>query len=269
MGESRIRRCAGLLPVFLALWTLSACSSGSQASSGTSGGDNAAAFAPIGGAADPRAAWQQEAATQAEADRQRQNTRQTPQRTDATGRPIGRPEPAREQPAAPYMGAHTRVTWEALAVERDRFANPRFGRKPTRGAMMTQKIVLVNASHPEAQVNRMGRSVRENKGVAVGAIADDEMDLFVRGLEQQGFFRLARPTGGIQCHFDNQDARGRITVERGGESVSLLSVRGQGLDASTKQIPAMYSTVKQSILLLRNQVPTLSVVGARRDPLNR
>jgi hypothetical protein len=255
-----------MLPALLALWTLTACSAGSQSPGGASGGGGTAAYAPLGGEEDPRAAWQQDAARAGE------SARSAPQRTDATGRPIDRPsdrpEPARPAPAA-FGDAHTRVTWEALAVERERFANPRFGRRPTRGALMTQKIVLVNASHPEAQVNRMGRSVRENRGIAVGAISDAEMDMFIRGLEQQGFFRLARPTGGIQALFSGDEARGRVTVERGGESVSLLSMRGQGLDPSTKQIPAMYSQVKQAILVLRNQIPTLSVVGARRDPLSR
>ena len=265
MGESRFRRLAGLLPALFLLvvpWTLAACSSGSQGSGQAAAGGGTAAYAPLGGEEDPRAAWQREAAPPG-----------APQRTDATGRPVQRSEPAQDQPArnqpAPFAGAHTRVTWEALAVERERFANPRFGRKPTRGALMTQKIVLVNASHPEALANRMGRSVRENRGVAVGAISDEEMDMFVQGLEQQGFFRLARPTGGIESLFANEEARGRITVERGAESVTLLSVRGQGLDATTKQIPAMYSQVKQAILVLRNQIPTLSVVGARRDPLAR
>ena len=58
--------------------------------------------------------------------------------------------------------------------------------------------------------------------IAVGAIADADMDLFVRGLEQQGFFRLARPTGGIESHFSDPNARGRITVEKDGRSLSLL-----------------------------------------------
>ncbi len=266
MGWSRIRRIAGLLPVLLALWTLTACSSGSGARGGAPGGgsaaSSAAAFAPLGGG-DERPAWEREAVCE---------PAQPEPRRDATGRVRERPEPARAQAPAPAQatgGPHTRITWEALAVERDRFANPRFGRKPTRGALMTQKIVLVNTSHPEAAANRIGRSMRENKGVAVGAISDEEMDMFVKGLEQKGFFRLTRPTSGIECHFSNDDARGRITVERGGQSVSLLSMRGQGLNPSTKQIPAMYSQVKQAILVLRNRIPTLSVVGARRTPLSR
>ncbi len=69
--------------------------------------------------------------------------------------------------------------------------------------------------------------------------------------------------------FDGETARGRVTVERSGESYTLLSMRGQGLSDSTKQIPPMYSQAKQAILVLRNRTPTLRVVGARRDPLSR
>jgi hypothetical protein len=162
-----------------------------------------------------------------------------------------------------------KVTWEALATERELLENPRFGRRPQRGALPTQKIVLVNASHPDARANRVGRVAREDRGVAVAAVADEDMDLFVRGLEQRGFFRLARPTGTLERFFADPDARGRITVERGGDSVTLVSLRGQGQNEATKAIPPMYSEVKQAIIVLRNQTPTLSVTGIERDPLRR
>jgi len=244
MGESRIRRYAGPFAALLALWTLAACGSGPGASqAASSGGSSTALYAPVGEGLERPPPW-------------------------AAPVPDGAAPGAQPGPAQP-AGLQLRVTWEALAVERDLYENPRWGRRPQRGAIQTQKIVLVNETHPEAQAARLGRSVREGGGVALGAIADADMQMFVQGLEQQGFFRLARPTSSVEGLFDNETARGRITVERGGESVTLLSMRGQGLDANTKQIPAMYSQVKQAILVLRNRTPTLSVVGARRDPMSR
>lgn len=250
MGESRIRRYAGLLAALLALWTLPACSSGGGGNSKS--GSSTALYAPVGGGERPLP-W---------ANR--------PSEAAAPQAPPAQAQPAATQPAqAPLAGLALRVTWEALAVERELFENPRFGRRPQRGIVPTQKIVLVNETHPEAQAARLGRSMRESAGVAVGAISDEDMKTFVQNLERQGFFRLARPTSSVQHLFDDDNARGRITVERGGESMTLLSMRGQGLDNTTKQIPAMYSQVKQAILVLRNRTPTLSVVGARRDPITR
>ena len=44
-------------------------------------------------------------------------------------------------------------------------------------------------------------------------------------------------------------------------------MRGQGLSPQTKHIPALYSKAKQSVILLRNATPTMSVVASSRDPL--
>ena len=73
----------------------------------------------------------------------------------------------------------------------------------------------------------------------------------------------------VQHLFDDETARGRVTVEVNGESRTLLSMRGQGLQESTKQIPALYSEAKRAVIGLRNQTPTLTVMGASRDPMSR
>lgn len=251
MGASRKGRwIAGGLG-FLVLWTLSACGSGpggAARGSATSGGaGGSAAYAPLG---DPGAGPGRATASQP-------GDRPSPQAAESVAH-----RPAR-------TGPEIRVTWEALAVERERFANPRVERRQQRGVLHMQRVVLVNESHSEAKANRSGRATRQNVGVAVAALPDADMVAFVRGLERRGFFRLARPTSGVQHLFDGESARGRITVERGGESVTLLSLRGQGLNPATKAIPAMYSEVKQAVLVLRNQTPTLGVVSIERGSISR
>jgi hypothetical protein len=130
-------------------------------------------------------------------------------------------------------------------------------------------VVLVNESHADALASKAGRCVPQSQGVAVGTISDQDMEVFLRGIEQRGFFRLARPTGAMQGLFEDSNARGRITIERAGQSYSLVSMRGQGLNPQTKAIPAMYSEVKQAVMLLRNQAGGMSVVGFTRDPMRR
>jgi hypothetical protein len=268
MGESRIRTVAGFSLLVLVVLTTAACASGSGGTSGAGGkpsGDGSHAFAPLSDVGQP-APWDSTA-----------RLRKPDARPQAQPR---RPEVAPDEdlasqpPRAIATGPHLRVIWEALTVERARFRNPtirdpRFNQRSRAGILHTQKIVLVSESHPEAKANLKGRAVRENKGIAVAAIADAELARFVQGLERQGFFRLARPTAGVEPLFDSETARGRVTVERDGQSYTLLSMRGQGLNDATKQIPPMYSQAKQSILWLRNQTPTMRVVGASRDPLAR
>jgi hypothetical protein len=151
------------------------------------------------------------------------------------------------------------VTWEALAVERDQAENPRFGRKASNAAAQAQRIVLVNESHPEAQRTKRGLTGYTKDGVSVAVLSDRDMSLLMRGFEQAGFGRHARSTDAMEPLFDKDDARGRVTVERDGRSLSIVSMRGQGTNPSTREIPALYSQLKQSIAALRNQTPTLSV----------
>jgi hypothetical protein len=168
----------------------------------------------------------------------------------------GEGAPAADAPRGPAR-PETRVTWEALAVERDQAENPRFGRRPQQGAV-SQRIVLVNESHEEARATR-GRTARTKGDTTVAVVSDEDMELLVRGFQQAGYFGVARPTQGMERLFDDPQARGRITVERDGQSVTIVSMRGQGLAPETKRIPAIYSDLKQAIAMVRNRTPTLNV----------
>ena len=88
----------------------------------------------------------------------------------------------------------------------------------------------------------------------------------VSALERLGFYKYAQPTGSLQPMFLSDRARGRITVERDGKSMTLLSQRWQGLRDETKQIPGIYSDAKQAIVALKNRSPTLRVRGATVEP---
>jgi hypothetical protein len=173
------------------------------------------------------------------------------------------PGKGKEPPAS-----QIRVTWEALAVEREQLENPHV-RGVRIGLIPNHEIVLVSESHPDAKANMLGRSAVEHKGVAVAALSDQDMMLFVRGLRSRGFFRVAWPTSTVESLYESPNARGRITVDQGGESYTLVSMRGQGENPTTKDIPALYSEAKKSIILLRNRTPTMSVITSGREPMRR
>jgi len=167
------------------------------------------------------------------------------------------------------VAAHgIRITWEALAVERDLVANPRLGRKPQQGVLPDSKIVLVSDDHPAAIGRQKGRaSTREADGSQVAVLGAEDLHLFVRGLREAGFFKVARPTDGVAPHFDDSEARGRVTIEVDGESRTLLSLRGQGTQESTRDVPRLYSQAKQAVATIRNQTPALSVVTTGGQPV--
>lgn len=158
------------------------------------------------------------------------------------------------------------MTWEALAHERYLYENPKYGRTPIGSAQPEFRIVLVNESHPEAGQIRQGR-VRSSTNAGSGVITDREMRDFLQGLEKIGYFRAAASTMAQTRFFDDERARGRVTVERQTGSVTLLSMRGQGLNASTKHIPGIYSQAKQAIAFMKNQARTLTVETIGRDPV--
>ena len=269
MGESRNRPIweGGL--TLLVLLTLAACGSGPQgaqrAKGGAGGGASGSAdYVPLSHTDEELPPWA---------------TNPPPGcRPDRGAPPRGQPErcaPDRQRPPeqapAPCIpsGPAIKVVWEALAVERDRFLHPRHGRKPVRGALHQQKVVVVSESHPEAAAMRRGRCVAQGGGVIAATVSDADMQTFLRGIEQRGFFRIARSTGSMKALFDEDNARGRVTVERAGTSVSLVSLRGQGLDPSSKHIPALYSEVKQAVMLLRNRTSSMGVVDVSRESLRR
>jgi hypothetical protein len=161
-----------------------------------------------------------------------------------------------------------RVTWEALAIERDLLENPRTGIRRARGLAPEQKIVLVSRSHPAARTAHAGRASQGTKdGTKVCVLSDADMDLLVRGFRQIGFERVAEDTGMVASQFESGNARGRITVEASGKSRTVLSLRGQGQQDRYRDVPRIYSEAKQAIAQLRNTTPTLNVTTAGGQPM--
>ena len=85
----------------------------------------------------------------------------------------------------------------------------------------------------------------------------------LESLEKADFFEYAKPTDAVRGLFGSDRARGRITVERDGHSVTLLSMRGLGLRPETKEIPGIYAEGKQAIQVLKNRASTLAVTNVR------
>jgi hypothetical protein len=186
--------------------------------------------------------------------------------------PRPKAEPEGRIPGTPSI----RVVWEALAVELERSAGeargvtgsrPLVEGLPGTRADVDHEVILLNASFvatPEQDAENRSRK-------AVGRVArvtDADMNAFLEGLERIGFFQHARPTESVRYLFPTDRARGRITVERDGNSVTLLSMRGLGLQASTRAIPGIYAQAKQAVVLLKNRVPTLRVKDVDVDDLH-
>ncbi len=173
-----------------------------------------------------------------------------------------------------------RVVWEALAVETAQFETPNpdgpRGRMvfrsgggpaaPSFGVVPDLEAVLVNASF----VSNAAQEAEKRSKPAVGRVAritDQEMNDFLEALRRMEFFRYARPTSSVAGLFGSERARGRVTVEQGDESVTLLSMRGLGLQEETKEIPAIYSQAKCAVQMLKNRTPTLRVRAAGAVPV--
>jgi hypothetical protein len=157
-----------------------------------------------------------------------------------------------------------RVTWEALAVEIDQIKNPRTKRRAQIGfgPVEEYKVVLVNESHPDApNVSKRSREAE------VAVLPDRDMLDLVRGLERADFFEHAQPTASLSRLFGSERSRGRVTVERGEDSVTLLSMKGLGLDERTKAIPGIYADAKAAITMLKNSAPSLSVKTYGTEPV--
>ena len=163
---------------------------------------------------------------------------------------VTKASPGPVQPTGPAI----EVIWEALAREKYLLENSRFRR---RGPQPPQKIVLLSRSHPDAAAVTAGRG--RDAGAHTAVIADRDMEAFVEGLRERGFFKNARPQGYDSAIQDSENARGRVTVIQNGQGRSIISLRGQGQNPATKDIPRIYSEAKQAIMALRNMNPTLSV----------
>ncbi|MDA1194784.1 MAG: hypothetical protein O2894_06335 [Planctomycetota bacterium] len=171
--------------------------------------------------------------------------------------PLADVTPASPQAAKP-SGPAIQVVWEALARERELLETSRFRRKGQ--PLPPQRIVLLSESHPEASGVKSPRTKEErerNSGSAV--LSDRDMQEFLAGLRRQGFFRYARPGGFDDSLVQSDNARGRIIVEQDGSTYTLLSLRGQGGNPQTREIPKIYSETKQAVMVLRNMTPTLNV----------
>ena len=164
-------------------------------------------------------------------------------------------------PKAPIV-----VTWEGLAREREIAANSKYNRPGTIRPPM--KITLVSESHPDSQGLRSGRT---KEGRAAGAssavLRDADLLKFVQGLERRGFYKYAQPTETQAAALEHPRARGRVTIERNGQSMTLVSMRGQGTNPRTKEIPGIYSESKQAIMMLRNRTPGLNLTAVETDTL--
>ena len=172
--------------------------------------------------------------------------------------------PYYERATASGPRAAVRVTWEALARERELYEQSSY-RRPQGALAPDMKITLLSESHPEAERARRPRTDEERERYAQTAIVPDaDLLALVRALEQQGFSRLARPTYDQQGQWSHPAARGRVTVEEGSQSLTLLSMRGQGQNPATQGIPALYSEAKRAVVLMRNRTATLNVTSVER-----
>jgi hypothetical protein len=168
-----------------------------------------------------------------------------------------------------------RVVWEALAGEMRKALGSEPGvpgaRELVEGLPGTKgdvdfEVVLLNASFvatPEQDAENRSRK-------AVGRVArvtDQDLNELVEALERLGFFRYAKPTESVRFLFPTDRARGRITVERDGHSLTLLSQYGLGLQPATREIPGIYAQAKQAILMLKNRTPVLRVKSLDREPV--
>jgi hypothetical protein len=169
-------------------------------------------------------------------------------------------------PAAAPRGPQVRVTWEALARERELLEDSKHRRA---GVVQAEpRVVLVSESHVDAARVRTARTPAERAQLAGAAVVPDaDLVALVQGLERRGFFRHARSTGSLSALLASESARGVVTIERDGESVSLVSLRGQGQHPATREIPAIYSEAKRAILLLRNRTPMLNLSSVSRGSL--
>lgn len=152
------------------------------------------------------------------------------------------------------------VIWEALATEKDKLLNSRYRRATRGGITPPTRTILINESHPAAARLRDGRNARAEAGT--GIITDRQMAALVKSFQELGYFRVAKPTASMRKLFKSSGARGRVTIESDGTSYTLLSMRGQALNASTREIPVVYSKVKQAVAAMRNMTTSLTVSSA-------
>ncbi len=184
---------------------------------------------------------------------------------DANPRRVNPPiEAKRIDPGCIAGTASFRVIWEALHVERQQVLYPRSGKPGVQGITSAPEleVVIVNSSFQGSPEQVKDNRERKPKG-GLAKVSDRDMLDLVDSFREAGFYEYAKPTSGIEGLFDSERSRGRITIERDGESVTLLSQRGLGLAEQTREIPAIYSEAKRAIQVLRNRSRLLEVSTAR------
>lgn len=174
-----------------------------------------------------------------------------------------RPEAKKVVPGRIPGTPSIRVVWEALIVEQTQLMTSKFARP--QGALQGTpdlEVILLNASFEATPA----QAAENRSQPAVGRIArvsDREMLDLLESLEKNDFFEYAKPTDAVRGLFGSDRARGRITVERDGKSVTILSMRGLGLKAETKEIPGIYAEGKRAIQVLKNRASTLAVTNVK------
>jgi hypothetical protein len=176
------------------------------------------------------------------------------------------PAPPPEMPGRIEGTPSIRVVWEALAIEQDQVRNSR-NRQTSLTAFGEPdlEVDLLNASFVASSAQ--AREMRAQKAAGRTArVGDREMLDLLRELEKLGFYDYARPTDAVRPFFASDRARGRITVERDGESLTLVSQRGLGLNDATQAVPGIYAQAKYAIQLLKNRNPAMAVKDASVSP---
>ena len=174
-------------------------------------------------------------------------------------------EAARPDPGCVQGTSSFRVIWEALYVEQQQVLKPRTGRPGIQGLATAVapelEVVIVNSSFHGTPEQQKDNRERRPKG-GLSKVSDQDMLDLIDSLKKAGFYEYAKPTGGISGLFSGERSRGRITIERDGQSMTLLSQRGLGLAEETREIPAIYSEAKRAIQVLRNRSRLLEISTA-------
>ncbi len=186
------------------------------------------------------------------------------------------PRPVAEPPGKIAGTPSIRVLWEALAIEMRQATGTERGVLGSSGLVEglpgTRRDVDFEAVLLNASFSSTPEQDAENRGEkAVGRVArvtDQQMNDLLASLESLGFYRYARRTEEVRGMFAGDRARGRVTVDRGGESWTLLSMWHQGLNPETKEIPGIYSRAKLAVITIKNMTPVVRVKSVDVEPLH-
>ncbi|MCC7139593.1 MAG: hypothetical protein IT460_14310 [Planctomycetes bacterium] len=184
--------------------------------------------------------------------------------------PVAPPPRAPEDDPDRVPGAPSvRVLWEALHGEQQQSARSAYAPKqslPQFGPPELETILLNTSFVATPEQDRENRARKPSGRIA--RVPDRDMIGFLKQLESIGFFKYASPTEAVRPYFASERARGRITVDRDGESWTLVSRYGLGLAEETREIPAIYAQAKYLVQVLKNRVPTMVTRDANVDKVD-